>query len=53
MQYLYADGDLYNFMNTENYEQLALNQDLIGDALKFVKKTRSARSAPTTATYSL
>ena len=30
MQYLYADGDLYNFMNTENYEQLALNQDLIG-----------------------
>lgn len=38
MQYLYADGDLYNFMNTENYEQLALNQDLIGDALKFVKE---------------
>ena len=35
---LYADGDLYNFMNTENYEQLALNQDLIGDALKFVKE---------------
>ena len=26
MQYLYADGDLYNFMNTENYEQLALNR---------------------------
>ena len=38
MQYLYQDGDLYNFMNTENYEQLALNQDLIGDALKFVKE---------------
>ena len=38
MQYLYADGDLYNFMNTENYEQVALNQDLIGDALKFVKE---------------
>ncbi|MCB7319488.1 elongation factor P [Lacrimispora sp. 210928-DFI.3.58] len=38
MQYLYADGDLYNFMNTENYEQLALNQDIIGDALKFVKE---------------
>jgi elongation factor P len=38
MQYLYADGDLYNFMNTENYEQLALNKDIIGDALKFVKE---------------
>ena len=38
MQYLYAAGDLYNFMNTENYEQVALNQDLIGDALKFVKE---------------
>ena len=25
-------------MNTENYEQLAVNQDLIGDALKFVKE---------------
>ena len=25
-------------MNTENYEQVALNQDLIGDALKFVKE---------------
>ncbi len=38
MQYLYADGDLFNFMNVENYEQLALNADIIGDALKFVKE---------------
>lgn len=38
MQYLYADGDLYNFMNMETYEQLALSQDLIGDTLKFVKE---------------
>ena len=38
MEYLYADGDLYNFINTENYEQQALNQDLFGDALKFVKE---------------
>ena len=40
MQYLYEDGDLYNFMNVENYEQLALNKDIIGDALKFVKEKR-------------
>jgi elongation factor P len=37
MQYLYSDGDLFHFMNTENYEQIALNQDAVGDALKFVK----------------
>ena len=38
MQYLYQDGDLYNFMNTETYEQIALNSDTVGDALKFVKE---------------
>ncbi|MBO4783040.1 MAG: elongation factor P, partial [Lachnospiraceae bacterium] len=38
MQYLYADGDMFNFMNTENYEQIALTADQIGDALKFVKE---------------
>lgn len=37
MQYLYNDGDLYYFMNLETYEQIGLNQDAIGDALKFVK----------------
>lgn len=38
MQYLYADGDMFNFMNTENYEQISLNAETIGDALKFVKE---------------
>lgn len=38
MQYLYSDGDLYNFMNQETYDQVALNKDIIGDALKFVKE---------------
>ena len=38
MQYLYNDGDLYYFMNTENYDQIALNNETIGDALKFVKE---------------
>ncbi|MBE5906364.1 MAG: elongation factor P [Lachnospiraceae bacterium] len=37
MQYLYNDGDLFYFMNLETYEQIGLNQDAIGDALKFVK----------------
>ena len=38
MQYLYSDGDLYHFMDVENYEQIALNEEAIGDTLKFVKE---------------
>ena len=38
MQYLYADGDMFNFMDTETYEQIALDEDTVGDALKFVKE---------------
>ncbi|MCR5790011.1 MAG: elongation factor P [Lachnospiraceae bacterium] len=38
MQYLYSDGDLYNFMNVETYDQVALDKATIGDALKFVKE---------------
>ena len=38
MQYLYSDGDLFYFMNTETFDQVALNADAIGDALKFVKE---------------
>ena len=43
MQYLYSDGDLYNFMNTENYEQIALTAEQIGDALKFVKENEMVK----------
>lgn len=38
MQYLYSDGDLYNFMDTSTFEQIALSSEQIGDALKFVKE---------------
>ncbi|MFI3237629.1 MAG: elongation factor P [Lachnospiraceae bacterium] len=38
MQYLFADGDLYNFMDMETYDQIALNDESVGDALKFVKE---------------
>ena len=43
MQYLYDDGDLYNFMDVNTYEQVALNTDLIGDALKFVKENEMVK----------
>ena len=36
MQYLYEDGDLYYFMDTETYDQVELNSETVGDALKFV-----------------
>lgn len=43
MQYLYADGDLFNFMNTDTYDQVALNAETIGDALKFVKENDTCK----------
>lgn len=43
MQYLYSDGDLYYFMDTESYEQIALGADAIGDALKFVKENEMCK----------
>ena len=42
-QYLYKDGDLYNFMNTENYEQIALGEEVVGDSLKFVKENEMVK----------
>ncbi len=38
MQYLYADGDLFNFMDPESYEQIAIGKDVAGDTMKFVKE---------------
>jgi elongation factor P len=38
MSYLYNDGDLYYFMDTETYDQTPFTQDTLGDALKFLKE---------------
>ena len=43
MQYLYSDGDLYHFMNVETFDQIALNSDDVGDALKFVKENEMVK----------
>ena len=43
MQYLYSDGDLFHFMNTESFDQIALNSDDVGDALKFVKENEMVK----------
>ena len=36
MQYLYADGDLYYFMDTQTYEQFPFNKETVADALNFI-----------------
>ena len=38
MEYLYTDGDLYYFMDSETYEQLPLNRDQVEGAIPFVKE---------------
>ncbi|MBQ1721516.1 MAG: elongation factor P [Lachnospiraceae bacterium] len=43
MQYLYNDGDLYYFMDVETYDQISLNEEEIGDSLKFVKENEMCK----------
>lgn len=43
MQYLYMDGDLYNFMDNETYEQISLPAEDIQDSMKFVKENETCK----------
>ena len=38
MEYLYNDGELYYFMDTETYEQIPLEASKLGDNFRFVKE---------------
>ncbi len=38
MQYLYSMGDIYYFMNMDNYEQIEVSKDIIGDSVDFLKE---------------
>lgn len=38
MQYLYAAGDNYVFMNNETYEQVEISTKTLGDQVKFIKE---------------
>ncbi len=44
MQYLYDDGEMYNFMNNETFEQIALSHDQIADTMKFVKENEICKA---------
>ncbi len=37
-QYLYADGDIYYFMNRETFDQIAMNRDRVGDAASYLRE---------------
>lgn len=37
LQYLYSTGGMYNFMDQENYEEMAISEDDLGDKIKFLK----------------
>lgn len=43
MQYLYADGDLYYFMDMETYEQLPIDSHKLGDSFAFVKENMEVK----------
>jgi len=36
MEYMYDDGDSYFFMNTENFDQIPLSKELLGDAVDYL-----------------
>jgi elongation factor P len=38
VQYLYGDGDQYHFMDTESFEQVALNRSAVADALPYLRE---------------
>lgn len=38
VQYLYNDGDMLHFMDTDTFDQYQIAQELIGDVAKFVKE---------------
>jgi elongation factor P len=41
MQYLYNDGGVYYFMDEENFEQIGINSEKLGDALNYLKEGAS------------
>jgi len=38
MEYSYADGDLYYFMDSESYELVPIDKSVLSDGFKFVKE---------------
>ena len=43
MQYLYNDSGLYYFMDNETYENIPINESVLGDNFKFVKENTDVK----------
>ena len=43
MQYLYDDGDMYNYMDVESYEQIQLSHADVAESMKFVKENEMVK----------
>jgi len=44
MQYSYNDCELFHFMDLETYEQVTMNADDVGDALKFIRENDTVKT---------
>ena len=42
MQYLYNDGELYYFMDTDTYDQVPLTAELVEEAIKYIRENDMA-----------
>ena len=42
-QYLYSDGDGFTFMNAENYEQVTVPKDIVGDYAPYLQENMTVR----------
>ena len=43
MQYMYKDGNLLYFMDSETFDQHSLSEDFVGDGLKFLKEGETVK----------
>ncbi|MBS1252956.1 MAG: Elongation factor P [Anaerolineales bacterium] len=45
VQYLYNDGNLYHFMDTQTYEQPVLSEEALGNAISYLKENMTLQLA--------
>lgn len=43
MQFLYAEGDTFHFMDNENYEQLEINREVLGDSAIYLSSNLNVK----------
>lgn len=43
MQYLYKDGNEYVFMDTENFDQISLSEEMVGELMVYLKEGTKAQ----------